>query len=78
MPRVEIADVPDDVYTELEARARQNGKSVGEQAADYLRQALAEEAAEARLLAEIRREREALNVWVTDADLGQAKHWGRE
>ncbi len=66
MSHVEITNIPEDIYHQLQERARANGKSVSQQAADYLRQAIVEGAAEAKLLADIREEREAQNVYITE------------
>lgn len=80
MARLEIPDLPENVYKEIVARARVHGVPAEQEAARILVNAIAsDDEAEARLLAEIRAGREALgNLYVTEAELQEAKRWGRE
>lgn len=75
MPTV---DIPERLYRKLEAQSKQQGLSVSDQAARVLAEALdADEAKEQALLAEIRRERESMGIYITEADLQEAKRMGR-
>lgn len=81
MPALEIPNLPEDVFKQIETLARVRGQSVGDVAADFLRKALTgEDEAEAKLLADIRREREELaakGVYLTKEMINEAKAWGR-
>jgi plasmid stability protein len=82
MRTLEIANLPDELYQQIEKLARVKGRSVSELAADMLAKGLAEDSdAEAALMAEIRAGREVManrGVWITDEDIRVAKNWGRE
>lgn len=82
MRTLEIANIPDKLYEQLEKLARVKGCSVSEMAADMLAKGLAVDPdAESALMAEIRAERDAMakrGVWITDEDIRVAKIWGRE
>lgn len=82
MRTLEIANIPDELYEQIEKLARVKGCSVSALAADVLAKGMAgDEDREAALMAEIRAEREALakrGVWVTDEDIRSAKNWGRK
>ena len=79
MKSLEIPNLPDDLYAEIEKLASVRGVSVGEVAADVISKALGtetESAAESTLMAEVRAEREATaakGVFLTDEFLDQAK-----
>lgn len=82
MPMLEIPNLPEELYQQIETLARVRGKSVSEVAADFLAKALADdEETEARLMAEIRAEREEMakrGVWITEEDINEARNWGRK
>lgn len=82
MRTLEIANVSDELYEQIEKLARVKGRSVSELAGDMLaRSAAADPDAETALMAEIRAEREAMakrGVRITDEDIRVAKNWGRE
>lgn len=82
MRTLEIANLPDDLYEQIEKLARVKGRSVGELAADMLAKGLSiDQEAEAALMAEIRAERDAMamrGVKITDADIRASKNWGRK
>ncbi len=84
MKSLEIPNIPDDVYAETERLARVRGVSVSEVATAVISNALVGETAsavEARLMAEVRAERDAMKakgVFLTDEFLDEAKKWGRE
>jgi plasmid stability protein len=82
MRSLEIPNLPDDVYTRIEQRARLRGKTVAEQAAEFLAQALAaDDKGEAVLLDEIRQDRQRMaerGVFITDDDIREARRSGRE
>ncbi|HZL38618.1 MAG TPA: hypothetical protein VFC78_25140 [Tepidisphaeraceae bacterium] len=69
------------LFHQIEERARERGISVDNEAAELLAKALAFEAEDAELLAEIRKDREQMaqnGVFLTDEFLDRAKRWGRE
>ena len=82
MRTLEIANLPDELYEQIEKLARVKGRSVNELAADMLAKGLAiDSEAEATLMAKIRADREAMaqrGVRITDEDIRVAKNWGRE
>ena len=82
MRALEIANLPDDLYEQIEKLARVRGTSVGDVAADMIARALTgADEADARLMADIRAEREELarrGVWATREDIQEAKVRGRE
>ena len=82
MRTLEIANVPDELYEQIEKLARVKGRSVSELAADMFVKGLAADPnAEALLMAEIRADREAMarrGVRITDDEIRTAKNWGRE
>lgn len=82
MRTLEMGNLPDELYEQIERLARVKGRSVGELVAAMLARAVALDAdAEAGLMAEIRAEREAMakrGVLITDEDIRAAKNWGRE
>jgi plasmid stability protein len=79
MRTLEIANLPDELYDQIEKLARVRNRSVSELAADLLTQALTgDDAREAALLAEVRAERERMNVpFLTEEELQRMKRWGR-
>lgn len=82
MRTLEISNLPDALYEQIEKLARVKGRSVGELAADMLAKGLSiDQEAEAALMAEIRAERDAMamrGVKITDADIRASKNWGRK
>lgn len=82
MRTLEIPNLPDELYQQIEKLARVRGKSVGEVAAEVIAKGLTgNDAAEAKLMSEVRAEREEMarrGVSITDADVRAAKAWGRE
>jgi hypothetical protein len=77
MPKLEIPDVPDQLYRQIEESARRKGVPLGQEAAELLAKGAADdEAREAQLLAETRRDRESLDLYLTDADISEAKREG--
>lgn len=82
MRTLEIANLPDELYEQIEKLARVKGWSVSELATDMLARGLATDSeAEATLMAEIRAERESMaqrGVKITDEDIRAAKDWGRK
>lgn len=81
MAALEIPNLPDDVFKQIETLARVRGQPIGDVAADFLTRALtASDEAEAELLASIRRERAefaAKGVYATKESIDDAKAWGR-
>jgi hypothetical protein len=72
--------LPKTLFLQIEERARTNGTSVDAEAAELLARALADDAREAELLAEIRNERQEMadrGVFITDDFINEAKNWGR-
>ena len=72
--------VPENLLHMIEARARNQGTTVDVQVAELLAKALAEDAREAELLAEIRKEREEManrGVFLTDDFINEAKRSGQ-
>jgi plasmid stability protein len=82
MRSLEIPNLPDEVYAQIEKHARLRGKSVAEHAAEILAQSLAtDDADDANLLQEIRADRQRLadrGVFITDDNLRRAQESGRE
>jgi hypothetical protein len=82
MRTIEIPDLSDEIYAQIEKLARVRGKSVAQQAAEFLQKAVgADEQAEEQLLADVRADRDAMakrGVFATDDDIKAAKNWGRE
>ena len=82
MRTLEIPNLPDELYQQIEKLARIHGRSVGEEAAEFLLRGLSnDEDREAMLMEEIRADREAMakrGVWITPEDIRAAKNWGRE
>ncbi len=82
MATLEIPNLPDEVYRQIAEHARLRGRTVSQLAAELIAQALAtDEQAEAKLLEEIRAEREALarrGVFITDEDIRRGREWGRQ
>jgi plasmid stability protein len=79
MQSVETVTVPQSLYQQIRERASASGRTVDEQAAEVLAKALADEAQEAAVMAEIRAERDKLNVpFLTEAELQRMKRSGRE
>jgi len=81
MARIETGEIPDDVYRRIEQKAIADGVTVPQEVAKLLERAIAEDEEEARLMAEVRRERQALaakGVYLTDDFLTEAKAWGRK
>ena len=82
MKALEIPNLPDDIYDQIERLARVRGTTVANVAADFLTKALTgADEAEARLMADIRADREQMareGVWITDADIREGREWGRE
>jgi len=73
--------IPEKLFHELEARAKASGTTVDHAATDLLTKALADEAAESQLLAQIKNERESMagdGVFLTEESANEAKRWGRE
>lgn len=73
--------IPEKLFHELEARAKAIGATVDHTAAELLAKALADEAAEAQLMAQINKERGAMaadGVFLTEELANEAKRWGRE
>jgi plasmid stability protein len=81
MKILQIPEVPDELYVELERRAKAEGTTLGAHAAELLARAVrVEESQEADLLAEIRAARSAMaaaGIVMTDEDLHDARNWGR-
>jgi plasmid stability protein len=80
MPNLEIPDMPDSLYKKIAELARSKGVPVEQEVKEILAKGLAaDEAAEAELMAEIRRGREALgDIYLTEAEIQAGKRWGRE
>jgi hypothetical protein len=76
MPKLEIPDIPENLFQQIVESARRKGVSPAQQAADILARGIADDAAEARLMAEARKDRESLAVFVTETELGAAKRQG--
>jgi hypothetical protein len=84
MKSLEIPNLPDELYDAMEKLARARGVTIGDVAADAISKAFRsddESTAEARLMEEVRAEREVMaarGVFLTDEFLDAAKKWGRE
>lgn len=71
-------NVPDELYRQIEEQAKRSGRSPMDQARIMLEKALADELAEAQLLAEVRQGRVAHpDLFLTEPELQRAKRWGR-
>jgi plasmid stability protein len=81
MRTLEVAELPDEVYEQLEKLARVRGSSVADVAADLLTKAFkGEDEAEARLMADLRADRTEMarrGVWVTQEQVEDAINRGR-
>lgn len=74
MPKVEIPDVPKELYDRIVELARSKDVSLGEEVLEILAKGY-----EADFLAEVRRDREELkHIYLTDEQINDAKRWGRE
>jgi len=76
-----MVNLPDPLFQQIEERARARGVTPEAEVAELLHHALAKDAGEAELLAEIRKERKTLaakGVFLTDDQIARAKSWGRE
>lgn len=81
MKNLEHLSLPDDVYYLIERRARVSGRSLADEAADMLSRSAAVEDREAKLLDDIRKERDEMardGVFLTEDDILSAIEWGRE
>ena len=80
MPKLEIPDLPEKTYKEIVARARRHGVPTEQEAAQILTKGIAiDDEAEAKLVAEIRRDRQARgNRPITDEDIQAGRQWGRK
>jgi hypothetical protein len=82
MRAIEIPNVPENLYQELEKLARVRGSSIADVAAEFLVRSLTtDDAHEARLLAELRTGRDELanrGMFATDDEIREAKKWERE
>lgn len=83
MKTLEIPNLPDEIYEEIEKLARVRGKAVSEVAADFIAKGLrGDDIVEAQLLADIRADREEMArrgvPFLTEAALQQMKREGRE
>lgn len=82
MPTLEIPNLPPEVYQQIEKLARVRGKSVADVAADFLAKALTnDDEAEARLMAEVRADRERMaqrGVRLTETELREARDADRK
>jgi plasmid stability protein len=82
MRTLEIPNLSDELYQQIEKLAQLRGRSISEQATEFLARGVAtDEARQAALLEEIRADRRAMaerGVWITDGDIRAARNWGRE
>lgn len=82
MRTLEITDLPEDVYREIEKLARVRGTSLASVAAEILARGIgSEDPEEARLLAEIRADRDAMSkrgVYATEQEIRDARDEGRK
>ena len=81
MKSLEIPNLPDEVYAQIEDAAKRRGLSVVDEAIQILKQGLAVGDKEALLLAEARENREELarrGFFATPEDLNAAINRGRE
>jgi hypothetical protein len=84
MPKLEIPDVPENLYRQIAELARQNGTSLEEEAAQILARGIpggiaTDDRAETLLLTEVRRTRQSLkDIYVTEEEIQAAKRRGRE
>jgi plasmid stability protein len=81
MPKLDLPNVPDRIYSTLQARAASHGRSVEEEALECLDAALrppGESRDVEAVLDELRRFRESLgDIYLTEAELQCAKREGR-
>jgi len=74
-------EVPKGTVHRIEERARVRGNSISAEAAELLLKVLDEEEHEAKLMEEVRKDREEAakqGVYITDEFIREAKNWGRE
>jgi hypothetical protein len=80
MKTIHIPNLPDEVYAQIEKLAKVRGTTPADVAANFITRALTG-FDEAKLMEEIRADREAMaarGVWITDADIREARDWGRK
>jgi predicted transcriptional regulator len=73
--------LPDDLLKQIEERARERGRPVDMEAVQILRQFFEDDAREAQMMEEIRKDREEAarqGLFIDDEFINQAKRWGRE
>jgi hypothetical protein len=82
MASLEIPNIPESLYREMEKLARVRGTTLAEVATSILARGIGpDDAYEKQLTAEIAKEREEMagrGVWVTNEDIQEAKNWGRK
>jgi plasmid stability protein len=82
MRTLEISNLPDELYHQIEKLAQLHGRSISEEAADFLSRGLSQDdEREAKLMEEIRASREALarrDVHITSDQLRADRNWGRD
>ena len=76
MPKLEIPDIPETLFQQIVESARRKGVSPAQQAAEMLARGIADDAAEATLMAEARRDRESLGAFATEPEINAAKRQG--
>jgi plasmid stability protein len=80
MRKLEILEVPDNLYDQIAEAARRKGVSISQEAADILARGITgDEAREVELLNEAREARKSMKgFFLTEADIQAAKRWDRE
>jgi plasmid stability protein len=82
MKALEIPNLSDEVYANIEERARLEGKTASDVAAELISTAFSgDRVSQTDLEAEIRAEREQMareGFWLTDESLREAREWGRK
>ena len=78
MATLTVKNLPDELYEKIKASAAANRRSINQEVIFLMERVLkAEEESFEKTLAEARRLRDQLGIYVTDAELNQAKNEGR-
>ncbi len=78
MATLTVKNLPDELYEKIKASAAANRRSINQEVIFLMERILTvEEESFEKTLAEARRLRDQLGIYVTDAELSQAKNEGR-